>query len=116
MVGTMSQKSMKVSPSVHQQVKDLARTLGTSANGVLLHLLNTSSVAVPLEPVQRERWEAAAAACGVSLAQFILLRMEALLYGALVPDQAQSEPPHATDLWAACSCRTQGHPSTSGVR
>lgn len=98
----MSQKTLKVSPFVHEQVMELGTRLDTTASGAILHLLNDTSLAVPLEPVQRERWEAAAAEWGVSLAQFVLLRVEATLGGWMPPDPAPVPAPLAPAVWGAC--------------
>lgn len=75
----MTLKTVKVNPTVHSLLMERARTEGASAGTALMRMLTDTSVKVPLEPVQRERWEAAAAAAGVSLPQFILLRVEAQL-------------------------------------
>jgi hypothetical protein len=103
----MALKTIKVTPVAHAMLAARARKHGVSAGAVLLDLLNDSNVTVPLEPVQRERWEAAAAACGVSLPQFILLRVEALLYAGGTPtvdEQAPPAPQGATLLTPRGAC------------
>lgn len=75
-------KSLKVSAETHQRIHDLAVRLETTADGALNHLLGISSVRVPLSDVQRTRWQAYADASGVSLAAWIMLRVEAAMqYG-----------------------------------
>jgi len=99
----MALKTVKVSPVAHERLMERSRALSKPAGVVLLDLLEDDSVKVPLEPVQRERWEAAAAECGVSLPQFILLTVEGLLNGARNP--ATSRPPALPTVWGAC-CRS----------
>jgi hypothetical protein len=75
-------KSMRVSPEVHALVSHLATKLDCSADEALRHLFHEATVRLDLTDVQRERWQAYADASGVSLAEWIVLRVEAAIqYG-----------------------------------
>lgn len=82
MTAPVSYKTIKVSSQTHGQIHDLAQQLGGSADEALAHLLDSSTVRVPVSDIQRQRWNEAAEAAGVSLSEFIRLRIEAALqYG-----------------------------------
>lgn len=73
-------KSLKVSPDTHSRVMALARELEGTAEGAVHHLLGLDGVHVRLEPIQQRRWEAAAARIGVSVSEFVRLRIESSLH------------------------------------
>lgn len=91
----MALKTIKVAPLAHMLLTARARKHNITAGAMLLRLLEDDSVMVPLEPVQRVRWEEAAAARGVSLPQFILLQVESLMdaYGVLKNQENHGETP-----------------------
>lgn len=83
MTSPVTYKTLKVSPETHQQVHDLAAKLGGSADDALAYLLSASTVRVPVSDIQRERWNQAAHADGMPLAEFVKMRVEAAIaYGA----------------------------------
>jgi hypothetical protein len=62
---------------------DLADRLDGSADDALGHLLGSSTVRVPVSDIQRERWSEHAHRMGVSLPEFVKMRVEAAVqYGA----------------------------------
>lgn len=73
------QKTIRVSEEVHRAVHDLAQKIGGSADDALGHLLGESTVRVPLSDAQRRRWTLAAREVGVSVDQFVKLRVESAL-------------------------------------
>lgn len=74
-----STKSAKFSAEVHQALMALARDLDETADGALRHLLGMSTIRVEVTDVQRARWTAAAHKTGVSVDEFVRLRVEASL-------------------------------------
>lgn len=79
-------KTIRVRTETHKRLMDLAERLEGSADDALGHLLGASTVRVPVSDIQRERWSDAAHAAGVTLPEFVKMRVEAALqYGA---DQA----------------------------
>lgn len=79
---TPSQKTLKVSPETHGFVHDLAQKMGVSADEAIRHIMGISTVRVPVSTEQHNRWNAAARDAGVTVAQWITLRVEAALqYG-----------------------------------
>lgn len=82
---TPGTKTIRVSLETHKRLMDLAEQLDGSADDALNHLLGVSTVRVPVSDIQRQRWANAAHASGVSLAQWVVLRVEAAL-------QWQSDP------------------------
>lgn len=97
----MTLKTIKVNEAAHEKLTELARERETTAGRALLALLNDDSVKVPLEPVQRKRWEQAAALQGVSLPQFILLRVEAQ-FSAVPPGVRDTHDVPLPATWGAC--------------
>lgn len=57
----------------------LAAALGGTADDALRHLLGMSTIRVAVTDIQRRRWIAAADATGVSVDEFVRLRIEACL-------------------------------------
>lgn len=75
-------KTVRVSPQKHAQLMKLAREIDGTADDAIGYLLGESTVRVPIADVQRSRWDHAAELAGLSLAQFIVMRVEAALqYG-----------------------------------
>lgn len=72
-------KTLRVSQETHERVHKLAEKLGGTAEDALRFLLGSSTVRVPVSDTQRRRWERAAAVQGVSLSEFVRLRVEAAL-------------------------------------
>jgi predicted transcriptional regulator len=72
-------KTIKVSPEVHRKIHTIANDMNTTADGAIAFLLGVSTVRVPVSDVQRDRWKAAAEAAGVSLAEFVVLRVESAI-------------------------------------
>jgi hypothetical protein len=106
----MALKTVKVSPAAHAALMERARQHNVPAGVALMNMLKDNSVRVPLESVQRERWEAAAAILGVSLAQFILLRVESAWHAST------TEPVHdfpVPPVWGDC-CKPDAAPDTAG--
>jgi len=63
----------------HRKLMDLAAQLGGTADDALRHLLGLSTIRVPVTDIQRDRWIEAAEATGVSVDEFVRLRIEACL-------------------------------------
>lgn len=75
-------KTVRVSPDNHAKLMSLARQLDGTADDAFGYLIGESTVRVPISDVQRSRWDHAAELAGLSLAQFIVMRVEAALqYG-----------------------------------
>lgn len=62
---------------MHRRIMEIAADRRGTADEVLCDLLAESTARVPLTQVQHERWKAAAEEAGVTLEQFIKLRVEA---------------------------------------
>ncbi len=110
MTDPTERKSLKVSPSVHSRVHQLATELGASAHEAIRVLTDESTVRIPLSTTQHTRWTAYADAAGVPLAEWVTQRVEAAIqYGtdqgtmaevlkhvrALVRARATAPPPPA---------------------
>lgn len=75
-------KTVRVSPEKHAQLMKLAREIDGTADDAIGHLLGESTVRVPISDAQRQRWDYVAEQVGLSLAQFIVMRVEAAIqYG-----------------------------------
>lgn len=74
-------KTLQVSADVHAAVHEMATAMSTSADGVLRHLFDKSTIRVHVADQQRQRWEAAAAKAGLPLPFWIAHRLEAFLEG-----------------------------------
>lgn len=72
-----STKTIRVSHRTHTEVHRLADELKGTADDALRHLMGSTTIRVPVSDAQRERWSAAATAAGVSVEDFILMRVEA---------------------------------------
>lgn len=70
-------KSAKFSPEVHTRLMALARDLDGTADDALRHLLGMSTIRVEVSEVQRDRWSRAADDLGVTVDEFVRLRVEA---------------------------------------
>lgn len=79
MTAPTPQKSLRVSEEVHRAVHDLAQKINGSADDALGHLLGESTVRVPVTDRQRHRWTVAAREAGVTVDQFVMMRVEAAL-------------------------------------
>jgi hypothetical protein len=76
-------KTLRVSVETHAEVHALADKLKGSADDALQHLLGMSTVRVPLSEQQRDRWIQKATEIGVTLPEFVKLRVEAAIqFGA----------------------------------
>lgn len=71
------QKSSKFTPEAHALLMALARDLDGTADDALRHLLGMSTIRVEVTEVQRDRWKRAADELGVSVDEFVRLRVEA---------------------------------------
>jgi hypothetical protein len=72
-------KQLRVSLDVHERVMRLATGIKGTADDALRALLGMSTVRVPVTDIQRARWAEAAAEAGVSLEDFVEMRVEAAL-------------------------------------
>jgi len=72
-------KSLKVSPDIHRRIHAIAAKLETTADGALAFLLGAGTVRVPVSPTERDRWNAAAQAAGLTVEEWVKLRVEAAL-------------------------------------
>jgi hypothetical protein len=72
-------RTIRVSLETHKAVMDLADRLDGSADDALNHLIGASTVRVPVSDIQRQRWSRAAHDAGVSLPEFVKMRVEAAL-------------------------------------
>ena len=77
--GDMGIKQLRVSLDTHGRIHNLAAKLNGTADDAVRHLLGESTVRVPVTDIQRARWTAQADHVGVTLAQFITLRVEAAI-------------------------------------
>lgn len=67
----------------HRKLMDLAAELGGTADDALRHLLGLSTVRIPVTEIQHARWKDAAQRTGVTVDEFVRLRVEACLqFGA----------------------------------
>jgi hypothetical protein len=71
------QKSSKFTPEAHTRLMALARDLDGTADDALRHLLGMSTIRVEVTDLQRDRWTRAADELGVSVDEFVRLRVEA---------------------------------------
>lgn len=72
-------KQARFTAEAHRKLMELAAQLGGTADDALRHLMGLSTIRVPVTDVQRRRWIAAAEATGVSVDEFVRLRIEACL-------------------------------------
>lgn len=73
-------KSLKVSEDSHRRVHDIARALNGNADDAVRSLLDPNQVRVRVTEIQRRRWQEAADEAGVSLPEFIMMRVEGALF------------------------------------
>jgi hypothetical protein len=112
-------KTIRVSNETHKRLMSLAADINGTADDALSHLLGLSTVRVPVSEVQRERWTAYANAQGVSIAEWVKLRVEAAIqYGT---DQGTMHVvlDHVRALASAAGVRvtrTQPRKYTTGTR
>lgn len=69
-------KSAKFSPAVHARLMTLARELNGTVDDALRHLLGMSTIRVPVSEIQRVRWTEEATAIGVTVEDYVRLRIE----------------------------------------
>ncbi|WP_298561404.1 hypothetical protein, partial [Streptomyces luteogriseus] len=79
MTAPVEYKSIKVSPDIHRRIHSIAAKLETTADGALAFLLGAGTVRVPVSPAEKARWNAAAQAQGLTVEEFVKLRVEAAL-------------------------------------
>lgn len=72
-------KTIKVSPDIHRRIHSIAAKLETTADGAIAFLLGAGTVRVPVTTTERDRWIAAAQSAGLSVEEFVKLRVEAAL-------------------------------------
>jgi hypothetical protein len=76
---TNGTKTIRVSEDTHRRFMDMAQRQESTADDTLLALMGESTVRIPLSDIQRKRWSDAAAQAGVTLQQFVVMRVEAAL-------------------------------------
>lgn len=113
-------KTVRVSLQTHEKLMDLADRINGSADDALAFLLGTSTVRVPISDIQRNRWSEAAAAAGVSLSEFVRMRVEAAIEYGADPQGLQRIYEHVQALTAAAGVRPipvvrPSTPRTQGV-
>ncbi|NUR38805.1 MAG: hypothetical protein HOV73_01795 [Streptomyces sp.] len=82
MTSPTNDKTARVSPQNHAQLLRIAAGINGTVDDAIGFLLGESTVRVPLSDIQRGRWEIAAERAGVSLEQFVTMRVEAAIqYG-----------------------------------
>lgn len=74
-----STKTARFSPENHTALMALADQIEGTADDALAHLLGQSTIRIPISDVQRARWEHAAEQAGVSVEQFVAMRVEAAM-------------------------------------
>lgn len=79
MSAPVESKTIKVSPDVHRRIHSIAAKLETTADGAIAFLLGSGTVRVPVSTTERDRWNDAAQAAGLSVEEFVKLRVEAAL-------------------------------------
>lgn len=72
-------KTIKVSPDIHRRIHSIAAKLETTADGAIAFLLGSGTVRVPVSDTERDRWNTAAQHAGLSVEEFVKLRVEAAL-------------------------------------
>lgn len=68
-----------MTPDAHAELMKIAHGIDGTANDAVRHLLGLGSVRIKLTDGQAERWQEAADRVGVTLEQFVILRIEACL-------------------------------------
>ncbi|MFJ2307664.1 hypothetical protein [Streptomyces sp. NPDC087787] len=81
----METKTVRVSLEMHKAVHDLADRINGTADDAIRHLLDENTIRVPVTTAQRKRWQEYADASGVSIARFIMMRIEAALQYGMDP-------------------------------
>jgi len=83
MTAPVNTKSIRVSPETHARIARIADRTGGTMEGALAFLLGESTIRVPVSDTERARWTEAADRLGLSVEEFVKLRVEAALqYGA----------------------------------
>lgn len=72
-------KTVRVALDTHTQLHDLAAQLNGTADDAVRHLLGLSTIRVPVSDIQRKRWTDSARAAGVSVDEFVKMRVEAAM-------------------------------------
>lgn len=81
MTAPVETKTIRVSATLHRRIMTLAAERNLTADEAIAELYSPSTVVVPLTRVQHGRWKAQATELGVSLPQFIKLRVESTIGG-----------------------------------
>lgn len=110
MTAPIETKQVRVSPENHAQLHNLANHLKGTANDAVTHLLDKSTVRVHISDVQRARWTAQARAIGVSLPEFIVLRVEAAAEFGCDPGAMHQLLDHVHALTRAANLRVTPSP------
>ncbi|MFL6116728.1 MAG: hypothetical protein ACJ786_36040 [Catenulispora sp.] len=79
-------KSIKISAEGHAALFRVADTIGGTVDDAVRFLTKPTTVRVPLTTVQYRRWAQAADWAGISLPQFVQMRVEAALQYGIDPD------------------------------
>lgn len=114
MTSPADRKSVKVRPHVHRQLHELADDMGVSADHAIERLLN--GVSVPLSAIQRQRWEACAAAAGLSLTEWVILRVEAAAEAGYDPGAMNLALDYLRSITAHFGVMLQKRPETCKSR
>lgn len=98
-------KTLRVDLETHEKIMRLAAHLNGSADDALRHLLGLSTVRVQVSEVQRDRWAEAAAEAGVSLPEFVKLRVESAIQFGFDPGTMGMIYAHVRALSTAAGVR-----------
>lgn len=112
-------KTVRVRAETHRRIMALADRLEGSADDALSHLLGESTIRIQVSDSQRHRWSESAHAAGVSLQEFIKLRVEAAIQFGSDPDTLRliyQEVRRIARVVDARSTRRQGDPRPSTPR
>ena len=76
---TAKTRHARLRPDTHYELKKITDRIGGTADDAIRHLLGNGSVRLKLTEGQFERWVDAAEQTGLTLEQFVIMRVEACL-------------------------------------
>jgi hypothetical protein len=103
--GNPNTKTVRVGFDTHQALHDLAHQINGTADDAIRHLLGLSTVRVPVSEIQRQRWIAAARDAGVSVHEFVKMRVEAAIQFGADPTGLQTVYEHVRGIARALNLR-----------
>lgn len=79
MTAPINTKTIRVQPETHETIHNMAQSLNGTADDAIRWLLNPNMVRVQCTAEQKEKWQHAADVAGMSLGEWVILRVEAAL-------------------------------------